>query len=302
MPGNDPTAVGDLTLIDLRHQGNGGAIACYLLDAEGPTIVDPGPSTTVDRLVDELAARGVGRDDLRHVLLTHVHLDHAGATGHLLRRFPQAKVWLHADAAPHLIDPTRLVASTRRTFGAMHDELWGEVLPAAGSRVEAVGLGWRLGRLRAIHTPGHISHHLAYLDEGEGTLYSGDSMGIVLGGGPTHPPTPPPAVDLRAWENTLAALAAFGIERFAATHFGTHSDFEKRRTDLADRLCKLEAEVRQAMARNDDGAGARYHERALAEQSVGRDDSDRKAMKRYFDTFPARTDWAGVVFYLERNP
>jgi len=287
--------------IDLVHLGLEGAICCYLLDGEEPTIVDPGPATTLDRLVSELGARGVGPSDLCHVLLTHVHLDHAGAAGHLVERFPRAVVHVHEDGAPHMVDPERLVASTRRTFQDAHDRLWGEVKPVPADRVRA----WRPGAptpqpgLRPIPTPGHIAHHLGYLDERDGTLFSGDSMGIVLSDGPTHPPTPPPAVDLRAWSTTLGDIERIGPERFGAAHFGMHEDVEDRRAQLSARLDALEARVRAALAAGDDSDAKRFDEEVRDELApyVGRERVDR-----YFDMFSAAIDWAGVAFYIERNP
>ena len=287
--------------IDLVHLGLEGAICCYLLDAEEPTIVDPGPTTTLDHLVSELGVRGVGPSDLRHVLLTHVHLDHAGAAGHLVERFPRAVVHVHEDGAPHMVDPERLVASTRRTFQDAHDRLWGEVKPVPADRVRA----WRPGApaphpgLRPIPTPGHIAHHLGYLDERDGTLFSGDSMGIVLSDGPTHPPTPPPAVDLRAWSRTLEEIGRIGPERFGAAHFGMHEDVEDRRGQLSARLDALEARVRAALAAGDDSDANRFDEEVRDELApyVGQDRVDR-----YFDMFSAAIDWAGVAFYIERNP
>lgn len=291
-----------LECIDLVHLGLEGAIACYLIDAEEPTIVDPGPTTTLDRLVEQLAERGVGPDDLRHVMLTHVHLDHAGSTGHLVERFPRAVVHVHEDGASHMVDPERLVASTRRTFGDAHDRLWGDVKPVPVARVR----GWRLGEagpwkgLRPVSTPGHISHHLGYLDEREGTLFAGDSMGIVLGEGPTHPATPPPAVDLRAWEETLREIEVMDPERAAVTHFGVHGGVSARREQLAARLSALEARVRAAMEAGEEEAdAARFDEEVREELApyMGREEVDR-----YFDMFSAATDWAGVAFYLKRNP
>lgn len=287
--------------MDLLHLDLDGAICCYLVDAEEPTIVDPGPTTTLARLVGELASRGVGPADLRHVVLTHIHLDHAGATGHLVDAFPNARVHVHEDGASHMVDPERLVASTRRTFGDLHDRLWGDVKPVAADRIRA----WRPGEpgpwagLRPISTPGHIAHHLAYLDERDGTLFSGDSMGIALFGGPPHPPTPPPAVDLRAWARTLEDIRHLGAERFGATHFGLHEDVEPRRTQLAERLSALEARVRMALETNDESDRHLFEREVRAELApyMGED-----RVNRYFDMFPAATDWAGVAFYLKRNP
>jgi glyoxylase-like metal-dependent hydrolase (beta-lactamase superfamily II) len=290
------------TCLDLRHLDLEGAIAAYVLAGDEPTVIDPGPTPCLDTLRQGLRDLGLGPRDLRHIVLTHVHLDHAGATGRLVRDFPAATVHVHADGAPHMVDPEKLVASTRRTFGDAHDRLWGSVLPVPADRIVA----WRTGDrgpipgLRPIATPGHIAHHLAYLDEGDGMLFSGDSMGIVLGdGAPTHPPTPPPSLDLRAWERTLEELEAVAPERFGATHFGIHGHVPERITQLREGLAAVERRVRDALARGDLDDARRYdgevRERLAPYREPGRVD-------RYFERFTAATDWAGVKFYVERNP
>ncbi len=288
--------------IDLHHLDLAGAIAVYVLPEGEPALVDPGPTTTLEGLREGLLERGVGPKDLRHILLTHVHLDHAGSTGHLMALYPKATVHVHIDGAPHMVDPTRLVASTRRTFGENHDRLWGEVRPVPAHRIEAWTPGDRArpAGLRPIPTPGHIAHHLAYLDERNGTLFAGDSMGIVLGDeAPTHPPTPPPAIDLRAWERTLDEILVVAPERFGATHFGIHGSVSDRVRQLREGLAALEARVRRAMEKRDDEDAEQYdvEVRASLGAILGRESVDR-----YFDMFSAATDWAGVKFYLERNP
>ena len=288
--------------IDLQHLDLEGAIACYLVDGIEPTIIDPGPTTTLERLIDELASHGIGPGDLCSVLLTHIHLDHAGATGFLLDHFPHARVFVHEDGASHMVNPERLVSSTRRTFGDLHDRLWGEVRPVDMDRIDV----WRaddprsVSGLRPISTPGHISHHLAYLDEGDGTLFSGDSMGIALAGGPQHPPTPPPAVNLSDWARTLQEIGEIGPERFGATHFGLHEDVEKRRLQLVERLEALESRVRAAIAEGREDEDAAAFEKEVREELAPFMGEDR--VNRYFDMFPAATDWAGVMFYIKRNP
>ncbi len=290
-----------IACIDLVHVGLPGAIGSYLIEADEPCLVDPGPTPSLDGLVQAMAGRGIGPLDLRHVLLTHVHLDHAGATGHLVERFPEATVRVHADGVPHLVDPERLVASTRRTFGDAHDRLWGEVRPVPASRIRA----WSPGDadpvpgIRPVPTPGHIGHHLAYLDEREGTLLAGDSMGIVLGkDAPTHPPTPPPAVDLRAWADTLDEIEVIGPERFGAAHFGLHGDVPGRVEQLRTRLGALERRVAAALAAGDDADAERFEEEVRRELAPH---LDRERVDRYFDTFSAATDWHGVRFHLERR-
>lgn len=288
--------------VDLCHLDLAGAVAAYVLPGEEPAVIDPGPATTLDRLRSALEREGVGARDLRHIVLTHVHLDHAGATGHLVRSYPEATVHVHVDGATHMVDPSRLVRSTRRTFGENHDRLWGEVLPVPADRVRA----WSPGEpgpvrgLRPLPTPGHIAHHLAYLDERDGTLFSGDSMGIVLSdAAPTHPPTPPPAVDLRAWERTLEEISVVAPERFGATHFGMHADTRGRARQLRERLGALEARVRRAMATGDDGDATRYDQEVRDELAAV---LGRREVDGYFGMFSAAMDWAGVKFYLERNP
>jgi glyoxylase-like metal-dependent hydrolase (beta-lactamase superfamily II) len=291
------------TCIDLVHDELGleGTMACYLIEAEEPTIVDPGPTSTLDRLTEELARHGIGPDDLRHVLLTHIHLDHAGATGHLLERFRRAVVHVHEDGAPHMADPERLVVSTRRTFGDAHDALWGEMKPVPAERIRP----WRPGEpgpwrgLRPVSTPGHIQHHVAYLDERDGTLYAGDSMGNPLAGAPPVPPTPPPSVNLRAWLLTLEDIAQIAPERFGAAHFGFRTDVEACRTELARRLEALEARVRRALDEGNDSDAADYEQEVRSELASF---MGEEGAERYLGLFSAANDWAGVAFYLNRNP
>ncbi|MCH2471491.1 MAG: MBL fold metallo-hydrolase [Gemmatimonadetes bacterium] len=263
--------------------------------------MDPGPTTSMERLVDELQALGVGPRDLQHIALTHIHLDHAGATGDLCEVFPNATVHVQEDGASHLVDPERLVASTRRTFGDAHDRLWGEMKPVPADRIQA----WRSGEpgpcpeLRPVATPGHIAHHVAYLDERDGMLFAGDAMGIVLSDGPSHPPTPPPAVDLRAWRRTLDEIGEIGPERFGATHFGIHGDVDTRREQLQSRLDALEARVRTALHAGDEEDARRYNDE-IREEFAPFMGEDR--VGAYFEMFSAAVDWAGVAFYLKRNP
>lgn len=292
-----------IVCLDLEHLDLPGAIASYVVMGPEPTVVDPGPSTSLTALLAGLARLDIGPHDLRHVALTHVHLDHAGATGHLLRVFPDAVVHVHADGAPHMVDPTRLVASTRRTFGDAHDRLWGEVRPVPPERIRAWKEGdagpWR--GLRVIPTPGHIGHHVGYLLEAEGTLFAGDSMGLVLGPRvPTQPTTPAPAVDLRAWERTLDTISAVAPERVGPTHFGLHGSVPDRVAELRRKLAELEARVRGAMAKGDAAEDQLRYDREVRDEMAAH--VGRAEAERYFSLFAPATDYAGVRFYLERNP
>lgn len=295
------TAAPGVIAIDLEHNGLPGAISTYLLTEPEPALVDPGPSTTLEALEHGLERAALRVTELRHLLLTHVHLDHAGVCGQLAAANPRLRVHVHEEGARHLVDPERLVASTRRVFGEDHDRLWGEVRAVPAERIAPVelGRGAPLRAVRAIPTPGHIAHHLAYLHESSGTLFTGDALGIIVASGaPTHPPTPPPSFDPEAWRRTLEELRALNPERFAVAHFGVHSEFEARRVELLERLDALVARVSRALegGRLDDAERYEAEVRETLARYV-----DRERVDRYFDTFRARTDWEGVRFYLERR-
>lgn len=290
--------------LDVGLDGLDGAIGSTLLVGDEVVLVDPGPAASLDRLEERAEAAGVPLGEVRRLLLTHVHLDHAGATGHLAARYPKLTVHLHEDAGEHLVDPTRLVASTRRTFGDAHDRLWGEVRPVPAHRIR----GWRSGErgplrwLRALPTPGHAGHHLSYLDERDGTLVAGDALGILLAdAAPVHPATPPPGVDLGAWLATLDEIRAVGPERAAWSHFGIHSDPVARAGELGEALIALFRRVRSALERGDahaDTDGEAFDAETRDTLREWRGD----AVDPYFDAFAASTDYAGMRRFATKNP
>lgn len=271
-----------------------------MIDDPEPTLVDPGPSTTLEALRTGLAELGLSVSDLRHVLLTHVHLDHAGVSGHLLAENPKLTVHVHGDGAPHMAAPDRLVTSTRRTFGEAHDELWGEMLPVPPGAIRTwiAGDGDPLKGIRAFPTPGHIAHHVSYLVERSGVFLAGDALGIVLApGGPTYPPTPPPSLDVKAWVSTLEGLADLDPGLLGVAHAGLHENFDERREEVLREILALEARVERALADDD------LSDRALFEEEVRErlaNYRDRAEIDQYFKTFSAVTDWDGMRFYLER--
>ena len=289
-----------IELLDLEHLGLQGAISSFLLEAPEPVLVDPGPATCLDVLRARLGERGLAIGDLRAVLLTHIHLDHAGATGHLVAENDALTVHVHADAAPHVADPDRLVRSTRRTFGAAHDRLWGEVRPVPARNVRPWEPGDRapLRLLRPIPTPGHIGHHVAWLDDRDGVLLCGDALGVILDRrAPVHPPTPAPGVDAAAWHETLERVRVYDPERFAVAHFGIYDDFDARRQELDDALAALEDRVRAGLGTNDPGLAEEYEEETRERQAavIG-----QERAHRYFDVFNAANDWAGMRLCLKR--
>jgi len=217
--------------IDLYHQGHARGIASYLLDTDdGPAIFDCGPATTVETLKAGLASHGLELHDVRHLLLSHIHLDHAGAAGTLVREHPHLQVHVSGIGAPHLVAPERLERSARRLYGDTFDTLWGELAPVPAENVHVVGdsvLG-----LGCFPTPGHASHHVCYLDR-DGTLYAGDAAGVRLQ--PSRfvmPPTPPPEFDLDAWQRTIEELERRDPERLALVHFGIAEDTQRHLAEL----------------------------------------------------------------------
>ena len=217
--------------LDLHYQGAERVIGSYLVETEdGPALFDCGPSTTVDALKAGLVDRGLALTDIRHLLLSHIHLDHAGAAGVLVREHPALQVHVSPIGAPHLVDPARLEKSARRLYGDTFDSLWGELAPVPAANVHAVD-GRVLG-LESFPTPGHASHHVCYLDP-DGTLYAGDACGVrVFPGRFVMPPTPPPEVDVEAWELTLDEIGRRAPERLALIHFGVADDVGRHLTEL----------------------------------------------------------------------
>jgi glyoxylase-like metal-dependent hydrolase (beta-lactamase superfamily II) len=217
--------------IDLLHGGRERTIAAYVVDtADGPALFDCGPASTVDALKAGLARQDLVLADIRHLLLSHIHLDHAGAAGVLVREHPTLQVHVSPIGAPHLVAPGRLERSARRLYGDTFDTLWGELAPVPEQNVHVVGD--RVLGLECFATPGHATHHVCYLD-GDGTLYAGDAAGVRIHPGRfVMPPTPPPEFDLDAWQATLAELERRDPERLALIHWGVFDDVQRQLADL----------------------------------------------------------------------
>ncbi len=216
-------------LIDLEHLGRPRVIGCWQV---GDVLIDPGPSSCLATL---LAALGTERP--RALLLTHIHLDHAGASGSLVRRWPDLEVYVHERGAPHMVAPDRLVQSARRLYGEDMDRLWGEIVPVPQDRVRVLLGGERLlgGSFEVAYTPGHAYHHVSYLHDG--TAYVGDTGGVRIA--PTTlaiPPTPPPDIDLAAWHESLALIDAWAPKRLAVTHFGASEEVDSQLAEVGERL------------------------------------------------------------------
>jgi glyoxylase-like metal-dependent hydrolase (beta-lactamase superfamily II) len=221
--------------IDLYHLGAERVIGCYLVETDdGLALFDCGPTTAIPALEQGLALRGLALSDIRHLLLSHIHLDHAGAAGALVRKQPKLQVYVSEIGAPHLIDPTRLERSARRLYGDAFDDLWGELAPVPDQNVHVVGDA-TLG-LETFPTPGHASHHVCYLGA-DGTLYAGDAAGVRIQPDIyAAPPTPPPEFDLDAWNRTLDEIERLNPSRLALIHFGVVEDPKPHLEQLRRRL------------------------------------------------------------------
>jgi glyoxylase-like metal-dependent hydrolase (beta-lactamase superfamily II) len=242
--------------IDLHHQ-EAGVVGCYLLDTEdGPVLFDCGPATSVAYLKVGLAERGLDLTEIRHLLLSHIHLDHSGAAGVLVRENPWLQVHVSRIGAPHVIDPTRLEASARRLYGTAFDALWGELAPVPAANVHVVGE--RVLGLECFPTPGHASHHVSYLDE-DGTLYAGDAAGVRIAPGRfVVPPCPPPEFDLELWEESLVEIERRAPGQLALIHFGVFDDVQEHLAALRETLASWTDRVENGMDEATFVAAARY--------------------------------------------
>lgn len=235
--------------LDLGFSGIAEVIAAFLVfGPEGPVLVESGPGSTLPTLVARLAEHGVSPEEVRHVLVTHIHLDHAGAAGWWAEQ--GATIYVHAVGAPHLIDPAKLLASAERIYGERMETLWGETLPAAAEHVVAVedGQGIEANGLRffALSTPGHARHHLVYrLGD---VAFVGDAAGIRIGERSwIDLPAPPPEFDLEAWKESLARLRREPLATIYRTHFGPTKDVDRQLDRFEALLEEAAVSVRQMM-------------------------------------------------------
>ena len=204
--------------IDLHHLGNDRVICCW---QAGDVLVDPGPESTVSTLMDAIGDRAPSA-----LLLTHIHLDHAGATGALVRAFPDLRVYVHELGAPHLIDPSKLLRSAGRLYGEDNmDRMWGETVPVPEENIAILRGGETVEGFRVAYAPGHASHHVAYLHEDSGWAFTGDVAGVrIARDQPIVPPTPPPDIDVEAWLQSIDTVQAWDPAALALTHFGAYED------------------------------------------------------------------------------
>ena len=275
--------------IDLHHQGVERVIGSYLVEtSDGLAVFDCGPASALPKLEAGLREHGVELADVRHLLLSHIHLDHAGAAGAIVREHPHLQVHVSAIGAPHLVDPSRLEASARRLYGSAFDELWGELVPVPEENIRIVGE--RVVGLECFASPGHASHHVCFAHE-DGTLYAGDAAGVRIA--PSRlvlPPTPPPDIDVVAWYATLDELERRAPKQLALVHFGVFDDVGRHLSELRERLGEWEQIVEGGATQDE------FVERVHA--GLGElDDDDLQAVER---AMPMWQSYAGLKRWVEK--
>ncbi len=269
--------------IDVRHLGREHVICCWQVD---DVLVDPGPESSIDTVLEALDG-----EQPRALLLTHIHFDHAGAAGALVREWPDLEVWVHERGARHLADPARLVASAKRLYGEDFDRLWGEVVPIPERSLRVLRGGERIDGWEVAYTPGHASHHVSYRHDASGWVFPGDTCGVRMpAGNLLLAPTPPPDIDLDAWETSLAAIEAWEPERLAITHFGDYGD-----------VAAHVARIREALAHWGELAQRVDRETyAQALRAAFREALDEQGALAFEQAMPPEDQWLGLDRYFAR--
>jgi glyoxylase-like metal-dependent hydrolase (beta-lactamase superfamily II) len=269
--------------IDVRHLGHEHVICCWQVD---DVLIDPGPESSMETLLHAL-----GGDRPRALLLTHIHFDHAGAAGALVREWPDLEVWVHERGARHLVDPARLVTSAKRLYGEDFDRLWGEVVAVPERSLRVLSGGEREDGWEVAYTPGHASHHVSYRHRDSGWVFPGDTCGVRLPTGDLLlPPTPPPDIDLDAWAASIDRIEAWEPERIAITHFGDYGD-------VAEHLDRLRA----ALARWSELARRVDRETyADALRAAFHDALDDESARAFAQAMPPQDQWLGLARYFQR--
>ena len=259
--------------IDTMLAGDREFNAVYLIEAKEPALIEAGPAADTPLVLEALEAAGVGPEDLAHIVVTHIHLDHAGGVGGLVRRFPRATVWVHERGAPHLVDPTRLVASTARTYGEVRMlELYGSTEPVAAERIrqvtdgDKISLGDRI--LDVIGTPGHASHHLAFSDGQTGAVFTGEAVGSHLPWADCYRPAlPPPEVDVEAALDSIERIRGLHAAALLTSHFGAIAD-SVQGCDRASQRIRAWTETTRRVLEATKGAGSLEVANALRAQAA----------------------------------
>jgi glyoxylase-like metal-dependent hydrolase (beta-lactamase superfamily II) len=276
-------------LVDLQQCGDDSSVAAFILETEdGPALFDCGPVSTLPALRDGLATAGLEVGDLRHLLLSHIHLDHAGAAGALVLENPALLVHVSPIGAPHLVDPSRLESSARRIYGDEFDRLWGSLTPVPEANIRlATEL---VAGLECFRTPGHASHHVSYLHE-DGTLYAGDAAGVRIPPDDfVFAPSAPPEIDVPLWEETIDELERRDARRIAIIHFGVYDD-------VGDHLGRL----RQAMLRWSGWVGDGVDEETFVTRAQEEVRASGSSVERYERAATFAHSYSGLERYWRKR-
>jgi len=273
-----------MRVIDVMHLGRPHVIGCWEVDG---ALVDPGPECSVHTVLEAL-----GDEQPRALLLTHIHLDHAAATGALVRRWPELKVYVHERGARHLVDPSKLLASAERLYGDAMERLWGEIVPVPEANMKPLAGGEEVLGMRVAYTPGHASHHVSYLHD-SGTAFVGDVAGVSIpGANLIVPPTPPPDIDIELWERSVGIVESWGPQRLALTHFGAIEDPAPHLSKLRERLHE-EAQLARQLSEED--YERRHRERVAAAAS------SPEAATELIQCVPPEYQWRGLDRYWRKR-
>ncbi|WP_462137408.1 MBL fold metallo-hydrolase [Candidatus Mycalebacterium sp.] len=276
-------------------------IASYLLDSsDGAILIESGPSTTFTSVEKGLAEHGVRLKDIRHVFVTHIHLDHSGGAW----RYAQngAKVYVHPKGAGHLTAPERLVASAARVFGDKMETLWGDVQPIAEDKVMIVEDGKTLSigdlKIRVFDTPGHAGHHHCYL--ADGTLFAGDAAGVRIKSGAVIPPTPPPEINIELWQGTVKKIREISPDSLCPTHFGEHTDVSAHLDNLSETLEEFSSWVGARVEKGDDESEIARDFQKKIEDRVTSVRDEPALLDAYRNTDTVGMNTGGLVRYWKK--
>jgi glyoxylase-like metal-dependent hydrolase (beta-lactamase superfamily II) len=294
-----------LSWIDLLFRRHPRAIATVVVRSSGAlALIDPGPTSCLETLELGLQAQGARLSDVTDLLLTHIHLDHAGATGTIVRRVPHVRVVVHERGAPHMADPARLLASATRLYGDRMDELWGEFAPVPEENITVVSGGERIdagGRTFEIaYTPGHASHHVSYFDRSSRVAFVGDTGGVCIDGGYILPPTPPPDIDIEAWQGSVARIEAWSPATIFVTHFGPVNSVTTHLQTLLQNLEMMAALVRARLLEpgTDEEQSRRFADDVWREWRRHMTDAQ---VETYKAAAPPELNWLGLARYWRKK-